>query len=143
MKLLDVNVALYAYVPEATEHDRGRSWFEALLSGREPVLFPLATLLGFTRISTDIRVFREPFSVALALDIVESWLALPHVRIAEPGTDHWLILRRLAETGQTRGASLTDAHIAALAIEHGADLCTTDRGFARFAELRTINPLLD
>ena len=141
MKLLDVNLTLYAYVPETPQHERARVWFEDLLSSREPVLIPLVTVLGFTRISTDIRVFREPFTLAYALDIVKSWLALPNVRIVEPSTDHWSTFRRVAIEGQARAGAITDAHIAALAIENGAELCTTDRGFARFNGLRTLDPL--
>lgn len=141
MKLLDINILLYAYVPEYPEHERAKAWLENALSARERVLLPLVTILGFIRIGTDARVFSKPFDPSVALSIVESWISRPNVRIVEPSVDHWTLLRDVTLAGQARGATITDAHLATLAMEYGAVLYTTDRGFTRFPGLRTKNPL--
>jgi len=86
-------------------------------------------------------MFREPLSVEEAVAVVVSWLAQPPVVVAEPTDRHWSVLNELAVAGQARGPLLMDAHLAALAVEHGATLCTTDRDFARFPRLRVHDPL--
>jgi toxin-antitoxin system PIN domain toxin len=99
------------------------------------------TILAFLRIATNPTVFRSPLEPARAFEVASAWLARPNVAIATPSERHWDILRDVAIRGQARGPQLMDAHLAALAIEHGATLVTTDRDFARFTGLRTLDPL--
>jgi toxin-antitoxin system PIN domain toxin len=139
--LVDANLLLYAYFPRAEQHDRARAWFERALADPEPVGLPWSTILAFLRIGTNPRVFEQPFSAAEAEAIVSSWLAEPSVTLVAPGDRHWDILRRLLIDGQVTGPLVSDAALAALAIEHGATLVTTDRDFARFTGLRYANPL--
>jgi toxin-antitoxin system PIN domain toxin len=139
--LIDANVLLYAQDSTSDRHEPARRWVERTLTDEPDVRFGLTTLLAFARIGTDPRVFREPLSPAEALQIVTDWLDRPNVAIASPGTRHWAIVTELAVLGQARGPLLMDAHLAALAIEHGAKLATTDRDFARFPRLRLVDPL--
>jgi toxin-antitoxin system PIN domain toxin len=141
MKLIDANLLLYAYHPRAAEHQASRIWLEAMLSGSEPVRFAWVTLWGFLRISTNPRVFEYPLSMAEAGSTVSAWLAQPVAGILEPGERHWEIFQVLAMHGQTAGPLVMDAALAAIAIEHGATLCTTDRDFARFEGLAWTNPI--
>jgi toxin-antitoxin system PIN domain toxin len=139
--LVDANVLLYAYQPRAAQHERARQWHEQALSASQLVRFAWVTLWGFIRIATNPRVFEQPLAAAEAEAIVSAWLAQPNVGILEPGERHWEILRRLTLSGQTPGPLVMDAALAAIAIEHGATLHTTDRDFARFAGLDWTNPL--
>jgi uncharacterized protein len=141
MILIDANLLLYAYDPRAAEHDASRTWFEATMSGVELVRFAWLTLWAFLRISTNPRVFEQPLSVAEAETIVSSWLTQSVAGILEPQERHWGILKQLLRSGQTVGPLVMDAVLAAIAIEHGAALYTTDRDFARFQGLTWINPL--
>lgn len=100
-------------------------------------------ITAFLRISTNPKSFPYPYTLPEAIEIVEDWLAQPQVRILVPTEKHWEIFSRLIIEGQTNGAMMMDAHLAALAIEHGAVLATTDRDFARFSKLKTINPLIE
>jgi hypothetical protein len=139
--LVDANLLLYAYHPRAEQHDASRAWLEATLSGPELVRFAWLTLWAFLRISTNERVFERPLSLREAEGVVSSWLAQPVAGILDPGERHWEILRGLMREGQTRGPLVMDGALAALAIEHGATLHTTDRDFSRFPGLRWRNPL--
>ena len=141
MILLDANILLYAYDRESPRHDAARRWVEAVLSGDEAVGFPLVTLIAFVRIATNPAVYRRPLTPARAVEIVSSWLARPNVSVAAPSERHWAILADTLERGQARGPLVVDAHLAALAIEHGATLASTDRDFARFPGLRFRDPL--
>ena len=141
MILIDANLLLYAYDPRAANHDASRAWLEATLAGSSLVRFAWLTLWAFLRISTNPRVFEHPLSIGEAERAVSSWLAQPAAGILEPGERHWEILRGLTRSGQTPGPLVMDAALAAIAIEHGATLCTTDRDFARFPGLRWTNPL--
>jgi len=141
MILVDANFLLYAYHPRAALHDASRTWLEGVLAGPELVRFAWLTLWAFLRITTNPRVFDHPLSFAEAGAAVASWLEQPNAGILEPGDRHWEILCRLTTTGQAAGPLMMDAALAAIAIEHGATLHTTDRGFARFPELKWRNPL--
>ena len=141
MILVDANLLLYAYNPRAAEHDASREWFESVLSGHELIRFAWLTLWAFLRISTNPRVFEHPLSMAEAEAVVSSWLAQPLCGIVEPGERHWDILQGLARDGQTTGPLVMDAALAAIAIEHGATLYTTDRDFARLPGVVWTNPL--
>lgn len=141
MILVDANLLLYAYNPAAEEHDASRRWLEEVLSGADPVWFAWATLWAFLRIATNPRVFARPLTMAEAEAIVAAWLDQPMVGLLEPGERHWEILRRLTIGGQVTGSLVMDAALAAVAIEHGATLYSTDRDFSRFVGLTWINPL--
>ncbi len=142
MILVDANLLLYAYHPKAEQHEKSRGWLEAVLSGTDVVGFAWLTLWAFVRISTNPRVFDNPLSASEAADAVSSWLDQPVSTILQPGERHWDILRAVARDGQAVGPLFMDAVLAAIAMEHGATLCTTDRDFARFPGLKWTNPLL-
>lgn len=133
MKLPDVNVLLYAQNSEASGHERARVWLDGSLSGREPVAFAWVALLGFVRIST---LLPRPNTPAEAFDTIDEWLARPNAEIVHPTRRHPALLRSLLEPAGVGGNLSTDAHLAALAIEHGATLATFDGDFHRFADLR-------
>jgi toxin-antitoxin system PIN domain toxin len=139
--LIDANLLLYAYHPRAAQHEESRAWLETALAGPDLVRFAWLTLWAFLRIATSPRVFDRPLSTSEAAAAVAAWLDQPAAGILEPGDRHWEILRGLMRDGQTVGALVMDAVLAAIAIEHGATVCTTDRDFTRFAGLRWTNPL--
>lgn len=141
MILIDANLLLYAYDPRAAEHDASRRWLEQTLSGSALVRFAWVTVWAFLRIATNPRVFERPLTIDEALDVVSSWLAQPTAGTLEPGERHWEILHALTRQGQTSGPLVMDAALAAVAIEHGATLYTTDRDFARFPGLTWVNPI--
>lgn len=142
MILVDANVLIYAYDLGSPRHADAAAWLERTLSSDEDIRFPLTTLLAFMRITTNPGVFERPLTASRAIDIVRSWLARPNVAIANPTDRHWEVLEATATAGQARGPLLMDAHVAALASEHGATLATTDRDFARFPRLKTVDPLV-
>jgi len=136
MIMPDTNILIYSMDGTARQHRAAKAWLEAALSGTERIGFAWIALLGFLRISTQSRLFLNPLSVAEAARLVEKQLASPMAEIIHPGPDHaHLLLRLLAEAG-TAGNLVPDAHLAALAIEHGAELVTFDRDFGRFTGLR-------
>ena len=141
MILVDVNLLLYAYTPSLARHSIVRPWLEKAFSGLQPVRIAWVTLLAFLRIGTDSRAFSHPLSAAEATAIVSEWLRLPAVAVLEPGERHWEILSGLMTENQANGPLVMDAHLAALAIEHGATLCTTDQDFSRFPGLQVFNPI--
>jgi hypothetical protein len=139
--LLDANVLLYAYDRASERHGTAAAWLETALSGAETVAVSWSVLLAFLRITTSPRMLQEPLSMAEAVSAVSQWLERPNVRVIEPGERHWEILRSLLVDTQIRGGDVMDAHLAAIASEHGATVCTHDRDFARFPGLRTLDPL--
>ena len=141
MTLVDANVLLYAYDSSSPSHPRAKRWLEEALSGTAPVALAWVTLLAFLRISTNPRAMAVPLSMDEALSIASMWLKQPPVVLLEAGERHLEIFARLCTEGQVRGPLVTDAHLAALAVERGAVLCTTDRDFMRFPGLKVINPL--
>ena len=140
MIIVDANILLYAYDRSSPRHARARTWLEAAMDGSDELRFGLVTLLAFLRISTNPAVFHRPLRPSQAIAIVTSLLSGRSVGIATLSDRHWRILDELANKGQARGPMLMGAHIAALAMEHGASLATTDRDFARFPGLRLIDP---
>jgi toxin-antitoxin system PIN domain toxin len=142
MILTDANLLLYAYNRDAAEHPKARRWLEEQLSASDLFCFSWQTLTAFLRISTNPRAFPQPLSIKDAAEIVSQWLERPQAVILQPGERHWTIYSNLLTTGQASGPLVMDAHLAALAIEHGARLATTDRDFARFAGVKVINPLV-
>jgi uncharacterized protein len=141
VKLPDVNLLLYAVDESSPRHEPARSWVEDRLSGTETFALAWVVLLAFIRLTTSSRVFQSPFTASEALDLVDSWLAQPCATVVHPTSRHALVLRELLDPLGTAGNLTTDAHLAALAIEHGAELCSTDVDFSRFRGLRWTNPL--
>jgi uncharacterized protein len=141
VKLVDANLLLYAADEEAPRHRSARAWLEVLLSGDEPVGFAWAVLLAFLRLSTNPRVFAHPLAPERAFDVLQAWLAQPCATVVHPGDRHAVLLRQLLGSLGTAGNRVTDAHLAALAIEHGAELNSCDTDFGRFSGLRWIDPI--
>jgi toxin-antitoxin system PIN domain toxin len=141
VKLPDVNLLLYAANESSPRHLSAHRWVEATLSGSETVAFAWTVLLGFLRLSTRGRVFERPLRADQALDLIDGWLAQPCVTVITPTDRHAAVLRELLAPLGTAGNLTTDAHLAALAIEHGAQLCSCDTDFARFQGLRWTDPL--
>jgi len=139
--LLDVNILLYAYDREASHHHQIRPWLEELLTSPAEIGIAWLTLWAFVRISTNSRINATPLTPRVAFRTLNELLARHRVAILEPGPRHIQILEQLVVEGQAAGSRVTDAALAALTIEHGATLASTDRGFSRFPELRWINPL--
>lgn len=141
MRLLDLNVLVYAIDESSPRHPVARGWVEATLSGSETVGFAWAVLLGFVRLSTRSAVFARPLTVEEALDVVDGWLRQPCAVIVEPTDRHAAVLRDLLTGLGAAGNLTTDAHLAALAVEYGTELCSTDVDFSRFAGVRWTDPL--
>ena len=137
----DVNLLLHAYNSDSRVHAAARRWWEGSLGGPQPVGLTWVAMLGFVRIATHRQIFDHPMAVGSALAIVKSWLEQPYVSVVHPGDRHAAILFSLLEGLGTAGNLTSDAHLAALAIEHQAELHSTDADFARFAGLRWANPL--
>jgi uncharacterized protein len=142
MILVDVNLLIYAVNDDAPAHRKARLWLEAALSGPEAVGLPWIVLLAFLRLTTRPGLFQKPLSAETAFDLVDAWLQQPSVTVPEPTPRHLQTLRDLVLPLGTAGNLTSDAHLAALAIEHGAELCSTDNDFARFGRLRWRNPLI-
>lgn len=141
MILPDVNLLIYAYNRDAPHHAEAKVWWEELLSSDLPVGLPWATALGFVRLMTHRAVLVTPLPAGLAMAHVRSWHLRPNVSVLEPGPRHLELLEQLFEALGTAGRLTTDAHLAALAIEHQCELCSNDADFARFPGLRWRDPL--
>lgn len=141
MILLDANLLLYAYNSSAEIHSQAASWLEQALNGNEQVGIPLTIQLAFLRISTNRKAFVRPLAMERAIEIVDSWRSRNQVVTPQPGEEHWKILTNLMVECQVKGPLVSDAHLAALAIEHGATLYSTDHDFSRFDQLKFVNPL--
>ena len=141
MILVDANLLLYAYDTSSPVHERARAWLEEILGSEDEVGVALVSLLAFLRIGTDPTVFERPMTVEDATGVISLWLARPNVGIVQPTPRHFELVAELAKSGKARGPLLMDAHLSALAMEHGATLCTTDRDFSRFDGVRTEDPI--
>lgn len=141
MTLVDANVLIYAHNRHAQQHQRTKQWLQTALDSAEPLGLSWVTLLAFLRIMTDPRMFVDPLALEDACSLAATWLAHPGVSVLLPTERHWPILSKLIVDSQARGPLIMDAHLAALALEHGAALCTTDRDFTRFSGLHLVNPL--
>jgi toxin-antitoxin system PIN domain toxin len=141
VKLPDVNLLVYAADETAVLHEPARDWVEVTLSGTETVALAWLVLIGFVRLVTNPRVFRDPWGVERAFDVVDGWLAQPTVTVVHPTDRHAAALRDLLRPLGAAGNLTSDAHLAALAIEHGATLCSCDNDFSRFSGLRWVDPL--
>ena len=142
MILVDTNLLIYAGVKSAPHHAEAKNWLDGHLNGDFPVGLPWVSLLGFLRIVTNTRIFDPPVSALDAWRVVEYWLDCTTVWIPQPGENHRTVLGRLYQTAPPCGNLVPDAHLAALAIEHGLILCSSDGDFSRFSELKWENPLI-
>lgn len=141
MILVDTNLLLYAHVASLPQHPPARDWLDARLNDSPRVGLPWASLLAFVRLASSPRVFRRSASVAAAWGQVEQWLDCAPVWVPQPTERHREVLASLMAREVLRSTLVPDAHLAALAIEHGLTLCSTDGDFARFSGLRWENPL--
>ena len=141
MIIPDINLLLYAYDSSSPFHKKSAAWLQSSLSGTEPVGLVAVVIFGFVRIGTNPRVFQNPMTAAAAAGHVRSWLVQPVTQILEAPADHAGHVLRLLETLGTAGNLVTDAQIAALALDHGATVHTADTDFMRFRGLRWFNPI--
>ena len=141
MIIPDINLLIYAYDPASPFHAKAAAWWQGILSGVEPVGLPHIVLFGFVRISTNRRILLHPLTSAEALGHVRSWLDQPPVRVLEAGAKHVEQVFELLETVGMAGNLVSDAAIAAIALDYEAVLHTADPDFMRFSGLRWFNPL--
>jgi hypothetical protein len=140
VKLVDLNVLVYATDTATRHHDSARRWLDQAMRSTETVGLPTAVTIGFVRLTTNPRVMRRPLPAARAIDIVRNWLGRRNVSVPQPTPRHYDVLQELVDATGVGGNLVSDAHVAALAIEHGAELCTYDTDFARFPGVVTIRP---
>ena len=141
MIITDVNVLVYAYRAEAVDHESYGRWLETVANGDEAFALSEVVLSGFVRVVTHPRIFRPPSPINHALDFAEDLLEQPNCVMIRPGPRHWDLFARLCRESGAHGNLVPDAYLAALAIEAGCELVTTDRDFARFKGLRWRHPL--
>jgi toxin-antitoxin system PIN domain toxin len=141
--LLDANLLIYAVDADAPQHAKARRWLEKALSGEETVGLPWIVVLAFLRVTTRAGVLRRQLSAEQAVGFIDEWLAQPYVELVHPESGHWPLLKKLLLEVGAAGNLTSDAHLAALAIEGGWELASTDHDFRRFAGLRLLNPLTD
>jgi toxin-antitoxin system PIN domain toxin len=141
MRCVDVNVLVYAHRTDLAEHDEYRGLLERYGNDTEPLGIVDLVLAGFLRVMTNRRVFSEPTAPHEAWLMVARLLQAPAAVLVRAGERHWEVFERLARSIEARGNDLTDAYLAACAVEHGATWVSADRGFARFGELRWVHPI--
>jgi toxin-antitoxin system PIN domain toxin len=139
--LVDANLLVYANNASFPQHERAREWLDSRLNGGAPVGLPWPSLLAFVRLMSNPRVLERPRSLAEAWEQAEAWLGCSTAWIPLPTERHRGVLGDLLRSAATRSNLVADAHLAALALEHGLTLCSTDADFARFPGLRWENPL--
>jgi len=139
--LVDANILLYAEDSLHPRHQQARVWWDDQLSQTGPVCLCWTVLSAFIRIGTNPRVFEYPLSLEQAIARVQGWLDQPCTRVVRPTERHWTIFQQMLTDGQAVANLVTDAHLAALAIENGCELASTDSDFARFPKLKWSNPL--
>ncbi len=141
MKIVDLNVLLYAVNEDAPHHRRIVGWWEQALNGDEAIGLAWVVVLGFLRTATNPRIVPHPLAAEEAVEQVDTWLALDVVSLVTETRDHWRVLRGLLVEAGVAGNLTTDAHLAAMAVTRGAILASCDGDFARFPNLRWENPL--
>ena len=142
MILVDANLLLYAHVSAFEQHKAARGWLDSQLNGTTRVGLPWPSLLAFLRIVTNPRVFQRPEPVHTAWEQVQEWLSCDVVWVPEPTERHATLLGKMLQASGVHGNLVPDAHLAALALEHGLTVCSTDGDFARFPGVRWVNPLV-
>ena len=143
MKVVDLNVLLYAVNADAPHHERIVAWWERALNGDEAICLAWFVVVGFLRISTHPTVFPAPLTPEASMAQIDAWLAREVVSLLTEKRDHWRTLRDMLSATGVAGNLATDAHLAALAVTHGATLASCDTDFGRFERLRWENPLRD
>ncbi len=143
MNVPDANLLIYALDETAPHHRRAKEWLDTELSSGETFAFTWSVLLAVLRLTTNARLFEHPLPVADALDIVDAWVAQPTATVIGPTERHAGVLRELLDSSGAAGNLTSDAHLAAMCIEHGATLCSADRDFGRWSGLRCVNPIAD
>lgn len=141
MKIVDINLLIYAINRDAPHHKRAKAWLENALNGDEPVGLAWVVILGFLRIVTHPRIMPNPLPPETALELMDEWLAHPNVQVVLPTARHWAVFKELISPLGTAANLTSDAHLAALAVEHGAYLYSTDNDFSRFSKLRWASPM--
>ncbi len=141
MTLVDANLLLYATDDFSEPHFAAKTWWHSQLSGTRTVALCWPVLQAFIRIGTNARLQRQPMTLPEAIQTVQSWLDQPCVRIVQPTENHWAIFQQMLRTGSATANLVSDAHLAALAVEHDCVLYSTDRDFARFRGLNWENPI--
>ncbi len=137
----DLNLLLYAFNDGASEHAAARKWWEGMLNGEENIGLTWVVVTGFLRQITHPSIVAKPLTTRAAMDIVDQWFEWRHVYPLNPGSEHLMLFRRCIEAVGTGGNLVTDCHIAAIAMEHGAVVYSNDRDFGRFPGLRWRNPI--
>ena len=141
MILVDTNILIYAEDSLSLLHKEARQWWDIQLSGESPICLCWSILTSFMRISTNRQIFKKPLTVKQAIMRVQSWIDQPCVRLINPTESHWQVFQIMLLEGQAKANLVVDAHLAALAIEHGCILYSTDSDFSRFPKLKWKNPL--
>ena len=141
MILVDANLLVYAHAGSLAQHERARAWLDEQLNGTAPVGLPWASLLAFLRLVTNPRIFERPEPMVEAWSQVLSWMGCETAWIPQPTERHAAVLGELLAAPGVHANLVPDAHLAALALEHGLTLCSADSDFARFPSLRWQNPL--
>lgn len=141
MILVDANLLIYAINSDSPNHGAARRWLEEILSGSTRVGFAWIVIMAFLRITTRPGILQKPLSPEDALSYVDSWLEQPFAELIGPGKNHWPVFRNLILAAGTAGNLTSDAHLAALAIEHGGVVYSTDNDFKRFPNIVQVNPL--
>lgn len=141
MILVDANLLLYAEDSLSEHHASAREWWDARLSGSDPVGLCWPVINAFIRIATNPRLHQRPLTLKEASDRVQSWFDQPCVRLLQPTDQHWTLFQQMLRNGNAVGNLVSDAHLAALAVEHNCVLCSTDADFSRFKGLKWKNPV--
>ena len=140
MKVVDANVVVYAVNRDAPHHEAARRWLDDALSGSETIGLPWLVIVAFLRLTTNRAILDVPLTATDALDIVDGWFSRPNAVVVEPTARHLAVLRGLLAIPGNPANQVNDAHIAALAVEHGADIVSFDRDFGRFPGVRVVVP---
>ena len=141
MNLVDANILLYAEDSLSAQHEAAREWWDGQLSGAAPVCLCWPVLTAFIRIGTNARLHRRPMTLKEAVERVRSWLDQPCVRVLTPTDQHWMCFQEMLRAGNATANLVSDAHLAALAVEYNCVLYSTDADFARFRRLKWRNPI--
>ena len=141
MILVDANLLLYAEDSLSEHHEAARVWWDEQLSGAVPVCLCWPVLKAFIRIGTNPRLHQRPLTLKESCERIQSWFEQPCVRLIHPTDHHWALFQKLLKEGNAVGNLVSDAHLAALAVEHNCVLHSTDSDFARFPSLKWENPI--